>query len=215
MNNEIIKGKILVGIPYHPVKDYCLDKLFDAANSLTYKNKEVVMRFDPSEYGSTDAVKKQREFFRNMCLAGDFEWLYFLGVDTIPPAGVLETLLEKALIANARIIGGVYFGRHNATNGTPNGAVAWKHGIDPKKQLEMFTAPNSLLRINGMGMDCVLIHREVLEKISFLSWFQNDDDYPFYDKAKEAGYEIFIDTTIQCKHYFSKEGYTQLGKVCA
>ena len=56
--------KILVGVPYHKNKSYCLPQLMEAVDNLTYKNKEVVLRFDPCEYGSQDAVKKQREFFR-------------------------------------------------------------------------------------------------------------------------------------------------------
>jgi len=193
---------------------------FEAANKLTYKNKEVILRFDPSEYGSENAVKRQREFFRNLCLDGNFEWLYFMGVDTIPPEGVLEKLLEriktKELISPEhpiKIIGGVYWGRHNASNGSPEGAVAWIHELSQEEQTNAFLEENRLLSVNGMGMDCVLIHRDVLEKISFLSWKQNDDDYPFYDKAYELGFETYIDTGIQCKHYCRENSYTHLAKV--
>jgi len=213
MTNEIKTGKILVGIPYHSVKDYCLPEAFKTANALTYPDKEIVLRFDPSEYGSENAVKKQREFFRNLCLDKDFEWLYFMGVDTIPPVDVLERLIKTANANNIKVIGGVYFGRKNAGNGTPDGAVAWIHSLPKEEQTQIFKTVNALVEVDGMGMDCVLIHREVLEKISFMSWFQNDDDYPFYDKAKEAGYKIFMDTGIQCKHYFSPTGYTQAGEI--
>lgn len=213
MTNEIKPGKVLVGVPYHFVKDYCLPEAFKAANELTYPNKEIVLRFDPSEYGSENAVKKQREFFRELCLDKDFEYLFFMGVDTIPPADVLERLIKTAKANDIKIIGGVYFGRKNAGNGTPDGAVAWIHSLSKEEQTEIFKTTGTLVEVDGMGMDCVLIHREVLEKISFMSWFQNDDDYPFYDKAKEAGYKVFMDTGIQCKHYFSPTGYTQAGEI--
>jgi len=213
MMTEIKIGKVLVGIPYHPAKDYCLEQCFEAAKHLTYENKEVVLRFDPSEYGSENAVKRQREFFRNLCLDNDFEWLYFMGVDTIPPAGVLEELIGMAQYNSVKIIGGVYWGRHNASNGSPEGAVAWIHELSQEEQSAAFKQPDRRLRVDGMGMDCVLIHRDVLRKISFLSWQQNDDDYPFYDKARELGFEILIDTNVQCKHYFNEKSYTQLGVV--
>lgn len=213
MNNEILSGKVLVAVPYHQVKDYCIPQLFEVANALTYKNKEVILRVDPSEYGSENAVKKQREYFRKLCLAGDFEYLYFLGADTIPPVDVLERMLRIAQSNNIKVIGGVYWGRHDAKNGRPEGAVAWINEMSQEEQTNVFSTENTLLKIDGMGMDCVLIHREVLEKISWLDWEHNDDDYPFYDKAKSLGYDIYIDTSIQCKHYFKFNGYTHLAKV--
>ena len=209
------KPKILVGIPYHEKKSYCLPELMEAVDNLTYKNKEVVMRFDPSEYGSQDAVKKQREFFRDLALAKDFDYLYFLGADTIPPVDVLEKMIKTAEANQIKIIGGVYWGRHNAQNGSPEGAVAWINELSQDDQKRVFSTENTLVKVDGMGMDCVLIHREVLEKISWLDWFQNDDDYPFYDKAKELGYDVYIDTAIQCKHYFKSNGYTYKTKVVA
>lgn len=200
--------KVLVGIPYHKKKNYCLPQLFKLANSLTYPNLEVVMRFDLEEYGGKNNVKRQREFFRKLALEQGFDYLYFLGCDTIPPEGVIEKLLSH----DKAIVGGVYWGRHEAENGTPEGAVAWIHSLSQKEQSEAFSAENKLIKVDGMGMDCVLIRRDVLEKVSFLSWEQNDDDYPFYDKARQAGYETFIDTGIQCKHYFSPTGFAYLGK---
>lgn len=207
--------KILVGIPYHEKKSYCLPELMKAVDNLTYKNKEVVMRFDPSEYGSQDAVKKQREFFRDLALSKGFDYLYFLGADTIPPVDVLEKMIKTAEANKIKIIGGVYWGRHNAQNGSPEGAVAWINELSQDEQKRVFSTENTLVKVDGMGMDCVLIHREVLEKISWLDWFQNDDDYPFYDKAKEFGYDIYIDTGIQCKHYFNSSGYAYKAKVVA
>lgn len=205
MNNP----KVLVAIPYHETKRYCLDATFDAAKSLTYPNKEILLRFDPCEYGSQDAVKKQREFFRQYALDHGFDYLYFLGCDTIPPADVVETLLAH----DKAIVGGVYWGRHNAENGQPDRAVAWKHDLSQEDQSKLFLEPDKLLSIDGMGMDCVLFRRDVLEKISWLDWEQNDDDYPYYDLAKSAGYPCFIDTNIQCKHYFTKEGYSCRGSI--
>lgn len=206
--------KVLVAIPYHSSKRYCLAKMFDAIESLTYQNKEIVMRVDPQEYGSENAVKNQREFFRKLALDKGFDYLYFMGCDTIPPADVIEQLLKQIEVSKIltpkkeiKIIGGVYWGRHNAENGDPGKAVAWIHEMSQEDQSELFNTPNRLVHVDGMGMDAVLIHREVLEKISWLDWFQNDDDYPFYDKAQELGYCVLIDTNVQCLHYFNADDY--------
>lgn len=168
------------------------------------------MRHDPLEYGSENAVKKQREYFRRIALDQGFDYLYFLGADTIPPPDVIERLLAH----DKKIVGGVYWGRSNAENGQPDRAVAWINVLSQETQAAVFSEMSEYpRRIDGMGMDCVLIHRDVLEKVSWLDWEQNDDDYPFYDLAKSAGYPCFIDTTIQAKHYFSTTGYSQCAKI--
>lgn len=208
--------KILVGIPHHTQKNYCIETAMNAANDLTYANKEVVLRLDPLEFGSQDAVKKQREFFRNMALNYDFDYLFFMGVDTIPPEDVLERLLNKCETndegIDKRIVGGVYWGRHDASNGKPEGAVAWIHAASQEQQTELFSDMDQLVEVDGMGMDCVLIPRSALKNISWMNWLQNDDDYPFYDKARELGYKVLVDTGVQCKHYFTKNDYTYLAK---
>jgi len=209
MNNDPVrKLKVLVAIPYHSEKKYAIEKAVERAHELdkSHLDVEILMRFDPGEYGGTDNVKKQREFFRNEAIRGGYDYLYFLGVDTIPPRDVLQRLIGH----RKDIVGGVYWGRHNAGNGVPEGAVAWIHGKHPEEQTKIFKKMNQLLSIDGMGMDCVLFSRRVFEQISWLSWVQNDDDYPFYDMAKGLGFEVFIDTNIQCKHYFSKQGYSYL-----
>jgi hypothetical protein len=200
--------KILVAVPYHHNKKYSLNRLMDKVQNLTYKNIEVVMRWDLGEYGGKDNVKKQREFFRKMSILQGYDYLFFMGVDTIPPDDVLERLLSHDKL----IVGGVYWGRHDAANGKPEGAVAWIHALTPEEQNKTFSTMNNLFEVDGMGMDCVLFHRNILERISWLSWEQNDDDYPFYDRALQLGVKTFLDSNVQCKHYFTKDGYSYLGK---
>jgi len=204
-------NKILIAVPYHENKRYCLKELFDCINSLTYPNKEVLMRFDFSEYGGKDAVKLQREFFRKYALDNGFDYLYFLGADTIPPSDVIEKMLSR----NLNLVGGVYWGRHNADNGNTDSAVAWINGMSLEQQKELFLK-DGVVAVNGMGMDCVLIHRSILEKISFMEWDFNDDDYPFYDRCKKLGFPVMLDCSIQCRHYFGNgdtpDGYSYKAK---
>ena len=206
-----MQPRVLIAIPYHEKKRYALDRCLEAVRAMTYPNKEVLMRWDLGEYGGKDNVKIQRETFRNIAITFDFDYLFFLGVDTIPPPDVIERLLT----ANEPIVGGVYWGRHAAENGHPDGAVAWIHNQTPEKQQEMFNpepGKAGLVRVDGMGMDCVLFKREVFFKLSWLSWEQNDDDYPYYDQAKAAGYRIYVDTSVQCRHYSARDCYTFRGE---
>lgn len=202
--------KVLVAIPYHESKRYCLDRVMDIANSLTYPHKDILMRWDNGIFGGKNNVKNQREYFRQIVLNNpDYIGLFFLGCDTIPPINVIERLLEWG----EDIVGGVYWGRHNADNGSPESAVAWIHSMQLKdKDLLMLDTSRRLVKMDGQGMDCVFISRRVLEKVSWLEWEHNDDDYPFYDLALQRGHINYIDPSIQCKHYFSKDGYSFLGK---
>jgi len=202
------KPRILVAVPYHRAKLYSLKHLLSRVEELTFENKTVLMRWDLKEYGGQNNVKIQREYFRRIALAGTYTHLYFFGVDTIPPKDVLERLLSH----DKAIVGGVYWGRHNADNGNIDGAVAWKHDKTQEEQKNMFLSMNKLIEVDGMGMDCVLFRIDVLEKISWLDWVQNDDDYPYYDRAKKEGYKTFLDTNVQCRHYFSENGYSYLAK---
>ncbi len=60
-----------------------------------------------------------------------------------------------------------------------------------------------LLRIEGSGMACTLIRREVFEKLEKPYFFPKNglgEDLTFCVKLKEAGIEMFVDTTIQFGH---------------
>lgn len=219
-------SKVLIAIPYHKEKAYALQHLMNRIGSFTPSvlservEYEVIMRWHLGEYGEPDGVKKQREYFRMMALAGDFTHLYFLGADTIPPTGFLRQLLAHDL----PIVGGVYWGRSHAENGQPGVPVAWIHGHHfdgdnhPEQRRQQFLpqpmdGEPGLLLVDGMGMDAVLIRRDALEATSFLEWLHNDDDYPFYDKSRERGFECYIDRNVQCKHYYDSEHFSYEGKV--
>jgi hypothetical protein len=115
-------------------------------------------------------------------------------------------VLPRLLAHNVDVVGGVYYGRTNSGNGDEQTAVVWKHKTDfnKRKNLEQLTG---LQEVDGMGMDCVLFSRAVLESFSFLDHVQNDDDYPIYDKLKEKNCKIWLDTSVVCRHYYSKDKY--------
>lgn len=194
---------ILVAIPYHEHKRYCLDHLFDWINSADLQGCEIVMRFHKGTFGEKNAVKTQREFFRQEAIRLNATHLMFVGADTVPPLDVVPRLLARA----QDVVGGVYYGRHGATNGLPHTAVAWRHGTEFNKKENLDTLVE-LQVVDGMGMDCVMFSRKAFEAVGFLEWTQNDDDYPYYDKLKEKGFKVFLDPTIICKHYADKEHYS-------
>lgn len=195
---------ILVGIPYHEQKRYCLNELFDYLRDAHLPDTEILIRIHNGTYGEKDAVKKQREFFRTQTLDHNFTHLFFVGADTIPPLDALPRLLAHG----KDVVGGVYFGRHGAGNGLPNTAVAWRHSQPDFNTRENLEKQTELQKVDGMGMDCVLFSRKTLEGINFTEHQVNDDDYPVYDKLIRQGFEIYLDPTIICKHYSSLNTYS-------
>ena len=195
--------EILIAVPYHEQKRYCLNELYDWIKDADLKDCEVVIRFHKGTYGEKDAVKKQREFFRRLAIYRDADYLFFMGADTIPPLDVIPKLLAR----NEAVVGGVYYGRTESTNGNSQQAVAWKHKELDLTKRENLEKQTGLMEVDGMGMDCLLLSKQAYQAVSFIEWVQNDDDYPFFDKLKEKGFKIFLDTEIICKHYYSKDKY--------
>jgi GT2 family glycosyltransferase len=59
-----------------------------------------------------------------------------------------------------------------------------------------------LMKVKQCGLGCVLIKKEVLEKIEFRIDKTTDgfDDATFCDDTLEKGYELYVDTRVKCKH---------------
>ena len=63
--------------------------------------------------------------------------------------------------------------------------------------------PNGLMRIDGAGLACALIRREVFEKIEKPYFFPTrnlGEDLSFCMKLKKAGIEMFVDLSLQFGH---------------
>ena len=74
-----------------------------------------------------------------------------------------------------------------------------------KLKVEEVEAPR-VMEVKQCGLGCVLIAREVLEKIEFRVDDEENtyDDAMFCDDAHQAGYELYADTAIKCKHLLKK-----------
>jgi hypothetical protein len=199
-------SKVLVAVPYHPAKRYCLPQCMEALHALTYPNKEILMRFDPNaQFAKKDNVKQQREFFRRQVLDWDFDALFFMGCDTVPPPDVIERLLAH----DKAIVSGVYDLRRG---GDPS-AVAWMEGVEPdRKDRILHDEGAGLVQVTGTGLDCILISRGALEQCGWMDWDVNDDDWPWCKEMEKLGIPIFVDTSIQCQHWHDEGSFSKHGK---
>lgn len=135
-------------------------------------------------------------------LSGEFRWLFFLDDDVVAPH---DTILR--LMAHERdIVSGLYYRRAE-----PIVPVMMLEASPRPVWATQFT-PGTLVKVDLVGSGCLLINRRVLETVA-KPWFEwlldrNDvpeeekcsEDFAFSRKARRAGFDIVVDTSIRCQH---------------
>lgn len=155
-------------------------------------------------------------------LDGPFTHLLWLDADMHFPPETFERLLAH----DEAIVSGLYFSR----NQTPiphaynwvrrdEDQVDWYRPLAKEFSEWMHAHPEEeqstncatfecgpLYRVDAIGFGCVLIRREVFEKIP-APWFSADpngsgggEDFDFCRKAAQAGYSVWVDFGLQCDH---------------
>lgn len=148
------------------------------------------------------------------CLEGDFDYIFFLDSDVIPPNDAVLRLMQH----NQPIVSGLYF-RRSPPVGIP---VMIKNGVWLQQFLE------GLIEVDRVGSGCLLIHRSVLENFKpqrkSKHWFDwrvdmrgsegnnpafdegcLSEDFTFCKSCIEQGWKILVDTTIKCLHVGSSQ----------
>lgn len=170
---------------------------------------------------------------RNACVdASKHDYLFFMDCDQTFHPNTLARLLARG----KDIITGIYFARNgypiphiykwyrvregdDATLYKPCAQLVLEH-LDAN-HAELYGKPPSwvleemkdehVIEIDGCGLGCILIKREVFEKIGFPYFERHSDrggeDFDFCRKAQEKGYKIYADLSVLCGHY----GWEQRG----
>ena len=124
------------------------------------------------------------------------EYIFFLDSDILAPKNAIVKLLEH----NVDIVSGLYFGRSY-----PYNPIIYKKIDNEPSYVPVLDYKDGLVEVDGVGLGCCLIKRKVFESISE-PWFdlpaltEVTEDFYFCNKAKEAGFRIYVDTTIKCGH---------------
>lgn len=133
-------------------------------------------------------------------LMTEYEWLLFIDSDIMPPFNVLEMTKNRKDICSGvcyqwqedKLIPVVYKRESNH--------YRIFYNIDE----------NDVVEVDGVGAGCLLINRKAFETIKkpyFM--FEYDDkglaisgeDFYFCEKAKKAGFKIWVDRKMICDHY--------------
>lgn len=169
-------------------KNYYVKVYFEQGKPIDVLRNKIVKRFNAE----------------NIISEVPFDYLMFIDDDIVPPDDILDMVeLDKDIIS----------------------AVCFSFQYDEPFALILNKSDNPFLpegyiqsdKINkekimecdAVGTGCMLIKREVLEKIENPFMFRYDEkgnlergeDFSFCEKAKTSGYKIFVDTTKICSHY--------------
>lgn len=106
--------------------------------------------------------------------------------------------IHRLIQCNEPIVSGIYRARQKSGF---NYAMCFKHpqGFVPIKEWT-----GNWLKVDVVGFGCVLVRREVFERIPY-PWFLWIDEHPSEDfnfclKAAEHGYKVMVYTDVRCSH---------------
>lgn len=159
-----------------------------------------------SENGRNRIIKD----FLTMPEYKDKTHLFFIDADTVPDD---VHALEKMLMLDKPVVSGI----------TP---IAHKHGKElslywnvrrekDKRNLYLDEMPSTPFVADYVGGSCMLIRRDVLEKLEVPYQmatycdeqinFKIGEDYYFCDKIRNAGFELWVQPQIMCHHYHTMD----------
>ena len=152
-------------------------------------------------------LARNRNYVVAEALKGDYDGVLFLDADiSIPDEKFLDKMIETGYKLDAKVVGGAY----RMKKGEEYILIAGKEK-DGKIQ-NIREKPKEPLLVEGAGTGCLLIYREVLQKLSD-PWFEIKDkpnlevepeDFYFCRKAREAGFKIALDTRFPTNHWGAK-----------
>ena len=220
--------RVLVGCPTHKVKDYCLEDYSNIVKSLTYPNYDILLvdntngdsYYDkikkeelpvikgPYFKGAMDRIVASRNLLRDHVLKNNYDYFLSLEQDVIPPKNIIESLLKH----NKQVISAAYFNFRIVNNERKPKPMLWFKPIEEKKEIMYYLPDEFILKKPGLykmhacGLGCLLIHRNVLEKIEFRHREEGFDDVWFCKDCRDNNIEIYADTSLKCQHITIKGG---------
>src|SRR3989344_149075 len=220
--------KILVGCPTSFHKEYCLDEYARAIKSLTYPNYDILL-IDNSlgeEYSkkiasyslpvikgpylesARERIIASRNLLKQYAIDNNYEYLLSLEQDVIPP----QDIIERMLVHDRQVITGIYFNRDNKQQLYPLAYVISNQppnklpDMRPLNQEELWR--NIFFQIISAGLGCLLIHKDVLARITFRYEGEEPfDDRFFFLDLYNLKIKAFADTSIKCRHFILNRPY--------
>lgn len=224
--------KILVGCPTYNGKAYCLDKYAEIVKSLSYSNYDVLIvdnsptgeyvdkiksfginvLKDEAKTGPHESIVHSRNIIKDYALQKGYDYFLSLEQDVIPPKDIIERLIRH----DKKVVSAVYYTFYRFYGVPKLRPLIWAFVEgEPDKMRFMnsecrasFASKEPVLRkIKMCGLGCVLIHKSVLDKISFRipENCSTYDDFAFCNDVRALGENIWADLSMQCDHLLERK----------
>lgn len=226
--------RILVGCPTAAPYAYCLQQWIAGVQALIHKPLDIVLadNSETEDYSRTltshglrmlryrapphtlprDKLAHSRNMLRQLVLDEGHDYFFSVEQDIVPPPDALELLLRH----RQPIVSGVYYKYFTLQYKGTDGKILTKkkampllaHSSQDPKKMHFIPAEevegDHFFQVRYCGLGCLLIHRSVLEKISFRvdqgpEGLAFDDVY-FCNDALAAGFSLHVDTAVKCLH---------------
>lgn len=188
--------------------------IFIADNSPTLDNVNYMNRFERVRASYTkDKGKGQMSRMNDShkqcidyAIKNDYEWIFHLESDVFPPLDVIERLLarKRAIIAGTYdiFVGSKRTPMIQLIEGINRTEKAY-NVIDYLGERELCFFNGKVNRVHHAGLGCILIHRDIFNVVKFRvkKGIDMHTDTFFANDCYQTRKDIYVDTTIQCKHY--------------
>lgn len=149
-----------------------------------------------------------RNMFVERALNGGYDYIFMLDSDMV----LTEDALIRLLAHDKDIVSALAFKRRFpyepaclATAQIENNTPVFKNLID--------WIPDELLEIEATGFACSLFKTSVFEKMGDINWFlptlEFSEDYSFCIRAREAGFKLYVDTSLVAGHIGTQVVYEE------
>jgi len=206
--NSIFNEKCSPACPYKNMKiiSICIpskgitDPAFAVALRLLQLPLEKEDRYEVLQVSGADVAVARNNLAGRA--AGDY--ILFIDDDVLLPTDALVKLISH----NKDIICGLYYSRQE-----PFFPQIYYKNKESKDRYDAVFEPEGLIEIDACGGGCLLIKKEVFDKLEkpYFHYIprgektlRKGEDLYFCEKAKEAGFKIYCDTSVKCGHMGTK-----------
>ena len=182
-------SKILICVPS---MDYVAAGFAQSLAMLQKGGNETAIMF---QVGSL--VYEARNKLAKKAIELETDYTMWLDSDMVFEPDTMLRLLEH----NKPFISGAYFRRS-----PPYSLVAFEEVDAENRKWKDLALPSEVTKCGGVGFGCVLVKTEVLFNVAakYGNWFEPmnnfGEDLSFCYRARQCGYDLYIDPSITCGH---------------